>query len=466
MLPGNPRYQPKSLVPYFGYDNLFRTVAEVELANLKAMWLMGVIPNKDWKLLTPEVKQAVMDITTTAVDKTEKEITHHDIRAWILEAKKLMDPRIGRWLHVMLTSYDPLETGRCLQYKRCFENVIQPTAKEVIRLMADLVEENANVLQIGRTHLQAALPITVGFWMATVLYRLIYNYQEMKKNVNAMGGKISGAVGAHNAQIGLGLGAKHEDRVLKILGVKKTPISSQILPPEPLAYFLHSCVWMSGALGQFGRDCRILMSTGISELAEDFEAMQSGSSTMANKRNPLTFEGLEGDWFRTKNTYGEVFDNTISDLQRDLVGSRLMRDFPIIIVDLQSQMESAIRKGGEKNLPFLTRIKVDILKCRKNFNEVANTVLGEPLYIALQMYGYEGDAHDVVNHKLVPLAQNNNINLVTALKIVMENDAELRNVWDKIPAEIKRLLESPEEYTGDAAKKAMEIVKMARKIIA
>ena len=28
-MPGNPRYQPKEMVPYFGYDNLYRAVAEV-----------------------------------------------------------------------------------------------------------------------------------------------------------------------------------------------------------------------------------------------------------------------------------------------------------------------------------------------------------------------------------------------------------------------------------------------------
>lgn len=33
-MPGNPRYQPKSLVEFFGYDNLYGTVIEVELATL------------------------------------------------------------------------------------------------------------------------------------------------------------------------------------------------------------------------------------------------------------------------------------------------------------------------------------------------------------------------------------------------------------------------------------------------
>ena len=43
-LPGNPRYQPKDLQSVFGYDNLFRAVAEVEIATMKTLADIGIIP--------------------------------------------------------------------------------------------------------------------------------------------------------------------------------------------------------------------------------------------------------------------------------------------------------------------------------------------------------------------------------------------------------------------------------------
>ena len=46
-LPGNPRYQPKDLQSVFGYDNLFRAVAEVEIATLKTLAEIGIIPAAD-----------------------------------------------------------------------------------------------------------------------------------------------------------------------------------------------------------------------------------------------------------------------------------------------------------------------------------------------------------------------------------------------------------------------------------
>ena len=50
------------------------------------------------------------------------------------------------------------------------------------------------------------------------------------------------------------------------------------------------------------------MRTEIAEVAEPFGKDQVGSSTMAHKRNPINFEGLEGGWIKTKNEFGKVLD--------------------------------------------------------------------------------------------------------------------------------------------------------------
>ena len=44
MMPGNPRYQPKVLREIFGYDNAYKGLARVELANLDVLHAIGVMP--------------------------------------------------------------------------------------------------------------------------------------------------------------------------------------------------------------------------------------------------------------------------------------------------------------------------------------------------------------------------------------------------------------------------------------
>ena len=466
-LPGNPRYQPKQMVDVFGYDNLVKAVAEVEIATLLTLFDMGIIPTHLRGVLN-ENRDRLLAITTTQVDEQEK-ITKHDIRAWVQLAQQILGPELGKWLHIPLTSYDVIDTARALQYKQAYRDALCPSLNELISGLADKAEELAEVLQVGRTHGQHALPITAGFWLATVLHRIVYNRQEMHRQALAIRGKISGAVGVHNAQVALGLDRiqgfqSFEVEVLKRLNLKPALISTQIAPPEPLAYFLHSCLLQSSVLAQLGRDCRHLMRSEINELSEPFSENQVGSSTMAHKRNPITFENMEGTAIRSRGEYSKILETLVSEHQRDLVGSSVARDFPIILINLQHQLNSLLRKN-EEGLTFLERIKVDRAACYDNFTISSDVILAEPLYVALQMAGYEGDAHHLVNHTLVPGALRSKMPLgsyTEGLTNYSATDPKLKEAWDNIPEGMKMMLDFPRDYIGSAVDTTMKIVHLAR----
>lgn len=471
MLPGNPRYQPKQLVDIFGYDNLYRFVAEVEIATMQTLGEIGIISNREINLLTPKVIEKLLSITTTDVDRVEREITKHDIRAWVRIAQGILPTELRRWVHIPLTSYDVLDTARSIQFVRAHD-VLKSATKEVVSILIDKVREFSCDIQIGRTHGQHALPITVGFWLATILDRVITNAEMMNFHRKEIVGKISGAVGAYNAQVGLGIteAAKFhsnfdesfEDRVLSKLKLKSGCISTQILPPEPLAYYLFSCLALSASLGQFGRDCRNLMRSEIAEICEPFDKGQVGSSTMAHKRNPINFENLEGMYLRTKNEFGKVLDTLISEHQRDLVGSCVARDLPIIVINLMQQLNTLLRKDKNGNA-FLSRISVDKGACKRNFRMQGKNILAEPMYIALQMAGFEGDAHDAVNHKAIPLSKKEGISLLKALKRVVEKEPDGKKIWKNIPRGVLALLDTPERYIGSAPALAVKVAELAER---
>ena len=461
-LPGNPRYQPKDLQPVFGYDNLFRTVAEVEIATMKTLADIGIIPKADIASLTPAVERELLSITTTEVDTVEREVTKHDIRAWVRIAQSKVEPGLRRWIHVPLTSYDALDTARALQFVRGHE-VVRRLTDKVVALFAERVNHFALQPQIGRTHGQHALPITVGFWFATILSRILTNIQSANSASQKLVGKISGAVGVYNAQVGLGIAARcgektFEARVLEKLGLKPAPISTQILAPEPLADYLFACVKLSAAFGQFGRDGRHLMRTEIGELGEPFEKGQVGSSTMAHKRNPINFENLEGTWIKNQVEFGKVLATMISEHQRDLVGSPIARDLPTIVVNLVNQLNILLRETD--GMPFLSRISVDEASLKRNFAAQGDAILAEPIYIALQMAGYEGDAHELVNHIAMPRSRQAGVSLLEATQWALKQE-QADQVWRRIPAETISMLGKPETYTGAAAAKAREIAKTA-----
>ncbi len=454
-LPGNPRYQPKSLQEIFGYDNLYRKAIEVEFAALQTLYEDKFIPPKDFLLLTPELRvQIIEEITTTMVDQVEREVTKHDIRALVQLIQSRLLEKLRRFVHVPLTSYDVIDTARVLQFKDAYELSLKPALNSLMADFVKIILDNKDKVQIGRTHGQHALPITVGFWLATALSRLSENVQRLERAKNNLYGKISGAVGAYNAQAGFGMEC-FEYNVLDKLGLKPAKISTQILPPENLADFLYSCLLISATLGQFGRDCRHLMRSEIGEVFESFDAHQVGSSTMAHKRNPINFENLEGMWLRNKSEFGKVMDALISEHQRDLVGSCISRDFPIIIVNLQQQLDTLNRK--KDGISFLQRLRFDGTNLERNFAMNSDYILAEPIYLALQLYGYAGDAHELVNRRLMKGAKENNISLFDQLKKEADQDEDLLVVLKRIPKEVCLMLSDADRYTGLAEEKAVAI---------
>ena len=471
-LSGNPRYQPKALQPYFGYDNQFKYVAEVEIATLETLADVGVIPPADVVLITPELRTSLSDILTTEVDKVESEVTKHDVRAWIRLAQDRIAPRLRPWIHLPNTSYDVIDTARTLQFFRAHHYVLKAMTKMVIGHLCELVRKYSTTVQIGRTHGQHALPITVGFWLATILSRILDNIEEANASAQKLVGKISGAVGAYNSHRGPGITKRcgsipFEDRVLWKLALRPSRISTQILPPESLARYLWNLILLSASLGQFGRDGRHLMRTEIAEIGEPFDSTQTGSSTMAQKRNPINFENLEGTWLKTKCEFQKVLETLITDHQRDLVGSSIYRDFPTIVVNVVLQLGTLLRE--KDGVPFINRITVNEAACKRNFEMQGDLILAELMYIVLQMSGFQGDGHELVNREAVA-GVGKGFTIFEATRTALMTKGYLGELkqFDQflttIPEETLEMLMNSkvENYIGFAVEKSLEIVSLAK----
>ncbi len=459
-MPGNPNYQPRSLQPFFGYDNLAMPMVEVEIATMKTLGALGIIPAATMELLTPEIEQKLLAIPMSEVRRVELEITSHDIRALVRLIQEILPEPLRPWAHIPLTSYDVLDTARIMLFIRVHDEVVRPRVKQFIKHLSAQAEKHAKTVQIGRTHGQHALPITVGFWLSTILSRALYNARQMDAFAKGLRGKISGPVGAYNAQVGLGFNQPHkgdfENLVLDRLELEPAQISTQILPPEPLAYYLFSCLMFSGTLGQFGRDCRNLMRTEIGELHEPYETGRVGSSTMANKRNPSNFENEEGQWWGDIAEFLKVLFTVISEHQRDLVGSSLMRDFPTPVIKMVYQLDTLLRPGRDDPRPFIERISVDIEACIRNLDMQGDFILAEPIYIALQMAGYP-DAHKLINEQAMELAAHDDMGLLEAVRRFGREYPAVQEALDRIPEEVQKLFSDPARYTGRAADKVFEI---------
>jgi len=464
-LEGLRRYQPQKLIKYMGYDREVLYWIDIELAKLEVDAELGRIPPEIYALLDDTVIEKIYQITMSMVDEYEREFTKHDVRALVLCILENLPDDLKPYVHHPMTSFDVRDTAMALEFKKVFEEVIERSIRRFLLILAKRVKELAYQPQIGRTHGQHAIPITVGFWLANFLYRGFYCLVEMRHYKCGLRGKISGAVGAYNAQEAFGIyktgKGRYEDLVLEKLGLKASQISSQIVPPEPIANFLHSFVLFSGMLGNLGRDVRNLSRTEIKEVFEPFSKTQTGSSAMPHKRNPIISENAEGLSKIIKNNYFNVLDNLISEHQRDLTGSAISRTFGSIIVLFQKQLNNWLRKD-QQGKTYLERLVINKEALERNLKMSSHVYMSELLWPALSMAGLE-NAHDYVNHSLVPQA-NSEFPLIDVLFKEAEKNEELSSIINKIPDKILNLMREPDKYVGRAAEKALEIVNLVEEL--
>lgn len=441
-MPGDGRYQPEELKPYLGYDQWAGWLVTVEWCWLLTLARIGVMPKNHAKLLTPErLVRMIQKITTTKQDAVEAK-TRHDILALLELMRACLPKTLHRWLHFGATSYDIISTAYALQAQYSYTQVFWPKLCDLDELWRQKIAEYAETVQAGRTHLQTALPVTIGFWLAGLHHRFLTSSLSALALSREIPGKFTGAVGTSAALRAL-IGEKHnaEAVLMEILGMNPAKISTQIAPPEGLARFYFELVLMSGGLANLGEDVRILQSSQFGELT----SASSSSSTMAHKKaNPISAENMAGMHTTVIAEFMKVMLNLVSDLQRDLRGSSPMRSFSAVMVYTYKQVETAIR--------LLKSLNVDIKQCQRNFGEAKYLVMAELLHLALQREGCP-DTHTLVNKVIVPEATQHSMNLVESMEHQVASakaDAAFVKCWANVPESIKQLLLHPEQYVGDA----------------
>ncbi len=119
---------------------------------------------------------------------------HHDIMALVLAISEQC-PTAGGIVHYGATSNDIKDTVLGLQLKKSKEMLIK-SLKTLITNLITKTEEFSDVMCIGRTHGQHALPTTYGFKFANILNEFLLCYDQLD-NASVNYGKISGAIGTY-----------------------------------------------------------------------------------------------------------------------------------------------------------------------------------------------------------------------------------------------------------------------------
>ncbi len=443
--PLDARYYDAEVARYLSERSRIAYQAYVEAALAHALADYEICSRK----AAQQIETAAGEITAEEVYQLEQ-VTKHDIKA-VGDAIKLHLPEAAHpYVHFGATSYDIVCTAGALQLRDCMQNVVIPRLKALHRTLCELAGTYAETVQIGRTHGQHAVPITFGYAMAIYVSRLGESIVRLERLSGELYGKFSGAVGAYNAlSVFIGNPIAFEAKLLGHLNLRPAPHSTQIVPAENTVRLLDELSLAAGIMANLGHDMRHLQRTEIAEVREKFEKGQTGSSTMAHKRNPWNFENVVSMWKQVTAQTVNARLNLASEHQRDLTDSASSRFYAVIPASVAAMAERLNR--------IMSKLEVDETAMQRNLSLTEGAIAAEPLYLLLAKYG-----HTLAHEKSKALAHAA-LEKGVPLADVVVADAEAKVYWAKFTTGEKRIIEHPERYyTGRAAAKTRAILKTWR----
>lgn len=379
------RYGRPEVRALFSRELRLRRALKVEAALAESQAELGVIPLKAAKAIAAAATGST--VTLVEVDRIEAELKH-DVMA-IVRALAAHSGEGAPWVHFGATSGDITDTALALELKDAVA-VLRTDLTDLARALTDLAHEHRATPEVGRTHGQHAVPISFGYKMAVSAAEVLRHRKRLDELSGRLCvGKMAGAVGT-----GAGFGDKSaqiEAAVMRRLGIEADEAPTQIVGRDRIAEFTNWLALVAGTSERLATEVRNLQRSEIGEVQEPFdERRQVGSSTMAQKRNPMASENVSSLARLVRAFALPPLENMVQWHERDLSNSaneRIVLPHSVVLAD------DFLRKL----IDIHTGLKVDAERMAANLTLSGGSVMVENLMLALTTRGIpRSEAHELL----------------------------------------------------------------------
>jgi 3-carboxy-cis,cis-muconate cycloisomerase len=288
---------------------LISRYVEVEVALARAEARCGVIPEAAADEIAARVNVDTLDFDHL---RHETDIVGYPILPLVHQLVEQCG-EAGRYVHWGATTQDIMDTAVVLQVREGLK-IVENDLGELRRILADLAKRHRDTPMAGRTHLQQALPVTFGYkaaiWLA-MFDRHAERLEQLKPRV--LVGQFAGAAGTL-ASLG-DKGLEVQKAFCEELGLG-VPVSTWHVARDGLAEAINLLGLITGSLGKVALDVMIMASTEFAEVYEPFVKGRGASSTMPQKRNPISSELMLAASKGVRQHAGLMLDAMVQDFER------------------------------------------------------------------------------------------------------------------------------------------------------
>jgi 3-carboxy-cis,cis-muconate cycloisomerase len=419
----------------FGDEAFLACCVDVEAALARAQARLGIIPTEAGDAISRAASafahgRCALDLVRL---KRETETVGYPILPLVRQLAEWAGD-YGRYIHWGATTQDIMDTAVVLQIRGGLL-LLEEDLTAIRSHLVELARLYRDTPMAGRTHLQHALPVTFGYkaavWLSA-LDRHADRLRELRSRVLLV--QFGGAAGTL-ASLGAGRESlETRAELARELALGDPPITWHVTR-DGIAETVQVLALLLGSLGKIALDVMLMSATEFGEAAEPFVAGRGSSSTMPQKRNPISCELILAAAKVLRQQAGLVLDAMVTDFER--------ATGPWHVEWVAVPEAFGYATGALNQARFmLGGLIVDSGRMAQNLGMTHGLIVAEAVMMGLAPHSGRNDAHDLV---------------YDACRIAIETDRPLLDVLLETPAvagplgaERLRALTDPANYLGAA----------------
>lgn len=293
----------------FSDEGLVGRYLEAEAALARAQARLGVVPGHAAEAIDAAANAIEIDYDLL---RRETEIVGYPILPLVHQLSKAAG-EAGGYVHWGATTQDIMDTANVLQIRAALD-VVGRDLTELRGILADLALRHRDTPMAGRTHLQQALPVTFGYKAAVWLSSIDRHIERLEQaRPRVLMGEFSGAAGTL-ASVGAD-GLEMQRLFCEELGLGQPAITWHVAR-DGIAEAVTLLGLVTGTLGKIATDVMMMAASEFGELSEPFVPGRGASSTMPQKRNPISSELMLAAAKSVRQHVAAMLDGMIHDFER------------------------------------------------------------------------------------------------------------------------------------------------------
>ena len=378
-------YGTDAMRAVFSEHSYLQRMLDVEAALARAQAKLGIVPAEAAATITAAADAARLDLPALAAATRN---TGYPVVGLVRQLSALAGEQAGRWTHWGATTQDIMDTATVLQMRDGLD-LIEAELRALCVALAARTAQHRETVMAGRTHLQHALPVTLGYkcavWLAPLLTMLERLDQLRPRALRLQFGGAAGTLASLGDQ-GLAVSAALAEE----LSLPEAEIPWHVAR-DGLAEAVCWLGLVTGALTKLATDVMLLMQSEVAELSEPHVAGRGGSSTMPQKRNPIACEYTLAQARGVHALVPQMLAAMAQDQERGTG--------PWQAEALAIGQAFLLTHGAVAQARFIAEgMVVDTARMRRNIDATGGLIMSEAVMMGLAPQIGRGEAHHAVNH--------------------------------------------------------------------